>query len=282
MPDGVKARAEHSLIEPLGKPAGSSPARRAIETLFSASGRLARDLAHFVLPPLCLACRRPVGTAHCLCPLCWGEMHFIERPYCERLGLPFADALEEGAVSAHALAFPPAYERGRAVAIYDGVARDIVHHFKFRDQLDLAKPMGSWMARAGQELLKEADFLVPMPLHRWRLLQRRYNQSALLAREIGRLSARRVLTQGLLRIRHTKRQVGLDRAARQENVQGAFRVPPDIAGLIRGSRVLLIDDVLTSGASVDAATRALKRAGAAEVDVLVFCRVAIGDSEFIS
>jgi len=172
-----------------------------------------------------------------------------------------------------AIATPPAYHRARAAVRYDEVARTLVHHLKYQDRTDLAPTMGRWMARAGRELLVEADVMVPVPLHWRRAFSRRFNQSGALAKAISRASGVPVAADALRRIRPTEHQIGLSRAQRATNVQGAFRVPPERRHQIQGRRIILIDDVLTSGATSDACARALLRAKATQVDLLVFARV---------
>jgi len=172
-----------------------------------------------------------------------------------------------------AIADPPSYGRARAVVRYEDVARDLVHRLKYGDRLDLATSMGRWMARAGRELLEDADALVPVPLHWRRLWGRRFNQAAALAKAAASQSGVPVLTGILRRIRATPQQVGLSRSARADNVQGAFAVTQDGKAAVHGKRLVLVDDVLTSGATVDACARTLLRAGARNVDVLVFARV---------
>jgi len=147
---------------------------------------------------------------------------------------------------------------------------------KYGDRLDLAPTMGRWMARAGGELLADADALVPVPLHWRRQWARRFNQAALLAQIIARTNGRVVAHGALKRVKATPQQVGLDKSERAHNVQGAFRVPAAGRAEVAGRKLLLIDDVLTSGATIDACTRALLRAGATSVDVLVFARVVAG------
>jgi ComF family protein len=232
--------------------------------------RLALDL---VLPPLCPSCREALGDGVGLCAACWTKLSFIEPPYCARLGIPFLYDPGPGLLSMEAIADPPAYDRARAAVRYDDVARALVHNFKYGDRLDLAPLMGRWMARAGRELLAEADALIPVPLHWRRLWARRFNQSASLAAAIAQPNGVPVLHSALKRVRATAQQVGLSKAQRADNVQGAFAVPPEEKGHVAGRRVLLIDDVLTSGATVDTCARALLRAGAAHVDVLTFARV---------
>jgi ComF family protein len=223
------------------------------------------------LPRLCAACREPVGGEG-LCAPCWSKLSFISPPYCERLGIPFPFDPGPGTLSMEAIADPPVYSRARAAVCFDETARVLVHALKYADRLDLAPMMGRWMANAGRELTAEADLLVPVPLHWRRQWARRFNQSALLAEVIAKASGLRV-SHPLKRVKSTPQQVGLARSERAQNVQGAFGVRPDARIEVAGRRLVLVDDVLTSGATLEACTRALLRAGAASVDVLVFARV---------
>ncbi|HYA07789.1 MAG TPA: ComF family protein [Xanthobacteraceae bacterium] len=232
--------------------------------------RATLDLA---LPPLCPACREPVAGQG-LCPACWSKLSFIARPYCERLGIPFVYDPGPGILSMEAIADPPAYRRARAAVRFDEISRALVHALKYGDRLDLAPMMGRWICHAGRELLAEADALVAVPLHWRRLWARRFNQSAMLAAAISAESGVPVAAAALKRVKPTAQQVGLSRTERAKNVQGAFRVPQESKAAVAGRRLILVDDVLTSGATVDACARALLRAGAANVDVLIFARVA--------
>jgi ComF family protein len=231
--------------------------------------RLALDIA---LPTLCVACREPVDGEG-VCATCWAKLSFIAPPFCPRLGIPFVYDPGPELLSMEAIANPPAYQRARAAVRYDDVARTLVHALKYQDRTDLAPAMGRWMARAGHELLGEADALIPVPLHWRRGWSRRYNQSGALARVIERQTGVKVTAEALRRVRPTQQQIGLSRSQRASNVQGAFKVAADRQSDIQGRRVILIDDVLTSGATADACARALLRAKAAQVDVLVFARV---------
>jgi ComF family protein len=246
--------------------------RGALRVCYGAWGHAARLALDIALPTLCVACREPV-SGEGVCAACWAKLSFIAPPFCPRLGIPFVYDPGPGLLSMQAIADPPAYQRARAAVRYDDVARTLVHALKYQDRTDLAPAMGRWMARAGQELLEHADALVPVPLHWRRGWSRRYNQSGALARVIGRQSGVPVAGSALRRVRPTQQQIGLSRSERETNVQGAFRVAADRQAEIQGRHIVLIDDVLTSGATIDACARALLRAKAAQVDVLVFARV---------
>jgi ComF family protein len=237
--------------------------------------RFAQAAVDALYPPTCLACRAATEAQGALCPRCWSEMRFIERPFCERLGTPFEQDLGEGLISPQAIADPPVFARARAVARFeDGPARKLAHRLKYSDRAELARPIGRWMARAGADILADADLIAPVPLHPTRLWRRRFNQAAMLAREVSRATGKPCDVGALLRVKATPSQVGLSRAQRAENVQGTFRVAE--GARVRGRKVALIDDVLTSGATANAAARVLLRAGASSVDVLVFARVVTG------
>ncbi len=243
-----------------------------LRALVAALGGAALDA---LFPPTCMACRAATGEHGALCPACWRAMRFIERPFCERLGTPFEQDLGEGLLSPQAMADPPVFRRARAVARFeDGPARRLVHRLKYSDRGDLARPLGAWMARAGAELLAEADVIVPVPLHPLRLWRRRFNQAAALAQAIAAASGKSFEPRWLERVKPTRSQVGLTRDQRAQNVQGAFRAAEGAP--LRGLRVVLVDDVLTSGATANAAARALLRGGAGEVDLIVFARVVTG------
>lgn len=180
--------------------------------------------------------------------------------------------------SAQALAEPPAFERARSVVLFNDTARQLVHGLKYSDRLDLARPMARLMAQSGRELLEEADMLVPVPLHRLRLWQRRFNQSVLLARHIQAARAQMghappVRADILLRRRRTSSQTHMNRDQRRQNVAAAFTISRTGEMDVQGRNVLLVDDVYTTGATLDACARTLLRAGARQVNVLTFARV---------
>jgi ComF family protein len=226
-----------------------------------------------VYPPSCVACRAATSEAQGLCAGCWSGIGFIERPYCERLGTPFEVDLGPGLVSPAAIADPPVFARARAVCRFEGTARELVHRLKYGDRVELALMLGRMMAQAGRDLIAEADLVVPVPLHRVRLWTRRFNQAAALANAVARLGELPCEPRALARVKRTRQQVGLTRAQRAENLQGAFKVLPAMRPVVEGLRILLVDDVLTTGSTANAAARALLRGGAGAVDVLSFARV---------
>lgn len=237
-----------------------------------AAGRFTLDL---LLPPQCVTCDATVDAPGRFCATCFAATGFVTEPCCRRCGVPFEVAADGGPdqTCPGCRADPPVYGRARGALRYDAQARRIVLPLKHGDRLEHAAALAPLMLRAGGPLVREADVLVPVPLHRRRLIARRYNQAALLARAVGRLAGRPVLPDALLRVRATVVLGNLSAAARARQVDGAFAVRPGRAAALAGRRVLLVDDVMTSGATASACARALLAAGATAVDVLVAARV---------
>lgn len=254
------------------RPASALLRKAALRARFALRASL-RGLIGIIYPPTCIACQAATGEAQALCPACWRGIGFIERPYCERLGTPFPVDLGPGLLSPAAIADPPVFARARAVCRFEGTARELVHRLKYGDRVELSLTLGRMMAQAGRELAADDDLVLPVPLHRTRLWRRRFNQAAALARVVSRETGLPLAGNALTRIRRTRQQVGLTRTQRADNLQGAFHVPVAMRGVVEGRRILLVDDVLTTGATVNAASRALLRAGASAVDVLTFARV---------
>lgn len=237
-------------------------------------GRWVNALLDFLYPPLCLLCRRSVGDGGHLCSVCWSNIDFLDGPVCSCCGAPFE--IDPGAdmLCAACQARPPAYDAARSVMRYEETSKRPILALKHGDRLDLAPTFAEWLARAGRELLEMSDIIVPVPLHRRRLWARRYNQAALLAKALARRVDKAYDPLILWRTRPTPSQGEMRSAkARRRNVMGAFRVARTKAATVGGRAVLLIDDVMTTGATVEACARTLKRSGAEQVFVLTLARV---------
>lgn len=245
----------------------------ALDQLVGYGRRGAGVLLDVLLPPRCLGCRAPVDRQGLLCGACWRRVNFITPPCCAVCGLPFAHDEGAEAVCGGCLAEPPAFDRARAAAVYDDGCRSLLLGFKHGDRTEAAGALGRWLHQAGRELCREAGLIVPVPLHRRRLWRRRYNQSALLAWALGREAGLAVATDLLRRRKPTRSQRGLSASERRRNVQGAFGVDEDRRARLADAHVVLVDDVFTTGATVEAAAAALKRAGARRVDVVTLARV---------
>ncbi len=232
--------------------------------------RFGRIVVDGILPPRCLACGVTVGEPNSLCGPCWSGITFFAPPWCGRCGLPFAHSIGDDAVCADCARQQRSWDRARAVLRYDKHSRRLVIALKHADHTHLAGALGRWMHRAGSDLLAGADLLVPVPLHWTRLFQRRYNQAALLAHAIRAAGGPPVAADWLIRRRRTPSQGHLGPAARIRNVRGAFALKP--GRNVAGKRVVIIDDVMTTGATAEECARRLRRAGAAFVGVLTLAR----------
>jgi ComF family protein len=231
-----------------------------------------RGALDLILPPQALdGGARPMSQG--LSGAAWGRIQFLENPVCDGCGLPFEYSLGEGARCAACMARPRAFARARAACLYDENSRDLILKLKHADRPELAGLFAGWLSRAASELVEGADLIAPVPLHPIRLFTRRYNQSAEIARVLARRMRRTYAPELLRRRRATGSQGGKSGRGRRLNVQGAFEVVPVQAARLAGKRVLLIDDVLTTGATAEACAKALLKAGAAAVDVAVVARV---------
>lgn len=240
-------------------------------TLARKAGRRSLDL---IFPPLCAACRTPVSAAHNLCAGCWSRIAFLSEPMCAVCGFPFEFDAGPDTLCAGCRQHRPAFDLARALMRYDDASRNPILALKRADRLDLVPAFARWLERPARELLDQSDLIVPVPLHRGRLWRRRFNQSALIAIALGRQAGKPVDCFALRRVRATPSQGEMPSAsARRRNMQGAFRADGPRAGRLAGKTILLIDDVLTTGATVEACARALKRGGAARVFVLALARV---------
>jgi ComF family protein len=231
--------------------------------------RAATRVLDVVLPPYCLSCGAPVAAAHALCGQCWGRITFLGAPCCAACGLPFAYDLGPDALCGACTRAHPAFTSARAAVRYDEESRKLILAFKHGDRLHLAPALAAWMRRAGSDLIAEADLVVPVPLHWTRLFARRYNQAAVLARAVA-WGGPEFGADLLVRRRRTPSQGKRNAEARRRNVAGAFAVKR--GRNVAGKRVLLIDDVLTTGATLEECAKVLLRAGAARVDALTLAR----------
>jgi len=199
----------------------------------------------------------------------WARIQFISEPCCDGCGAPFEFDIGERCTLCQAR--PKAFARARAACLYDEASRDLILKLKHADRTELSGLFVNWITRAAADLLAEADAIVPVPLHRWRLLSRRYNQAAEIARPLARRCGAAYLPGALVRARHTASQGGKSGSGRRRNVAGAFEAPD--TRQVEGRRILLIDDVLTTGATAEACAKALLKAGARAVDLAVLARV---------
>lgn len=232
-----------------------------------------------LLPPECPTCRTLVDGPHRLCASCFTAMSFVTAPHCLCCGVPFSTPAESGprGTCLGCMLRPPQFSRARAALRYDEAARRLILPFKYADRTEFAPVLAAMMARAGAVLLAETDAVLPVPLHRRRLIGRRYNQAALLAERLARRAGRPWLPDALIRHRETVPLGELSAAARIAEVADAFSIRPGRAALVEGRRLLLIDDVMTSGATASACAAALLQAGARSVDVLAAARVPAPD-----
>lgn len=236
------------------------------------------QLTDFLLPRRCSVCMAELATAPALCSSCWMDLHFIKAPICARTGVPLPFDLGPQSVSLSAMRFPPAYDRARSALIYNGTARDLIHKFKFHNRPEIAELLTPWLQTCGHDLLKDADYLIPVPLHLFRLVSRRYNQSAELARMLSHASGVPMQAEWLRRVKKTSQQVGMTRDMRRKNLKGAFEVKPNKVAALEGKNVILIDDVITTGSTVTACAKTLRKAGVARIDVLSVARVVMHES----
>lgn len=231
-----------------------------------------RRAVDLIYPPLCLRCQAPVAEHGALCASCWQAVAFVAPPFCAVCALPFEFHVAPGALCGTCTAAPPAFTAARSVCLYDDASRNLVLAFKHGGRLEGVAAMARWMARAAEDLLDKDTLLVPVPLYRWRLWRRGFNQSAVLAEAVGRFTGTCADPLALRRVRATPSQAGLSRSARIRNVAGAFRLRPGHEETVRGRTVVIVDDVLTTGATVEACARAVVKAGARSAAVLTFAR----------
>lgn len=224
-------------------------------------------------PPQCLKCGNIVETSDTLCVSCWQSVEFATAPWCNACGLTLEFDPGPDGLCASCARQLPSFNRARSVFAYDEHSRSLILAFKNRDRTDIAPAYARWLARAGKELLVDADLIVPVPLHWSRLFRRRYNQAALLAKALSKNTELVVYPDLLIRCRRTALLGSMSPSRRRRALRGVFQVRQSYLNDVKGKHILLIDDVLTTGSTVEACTRNLLQAGAKAVDVLTLARV---------
>lgn len=234
-----------------------------------------KRIIDLILPPRCLSCGDICLENSKLCPPCWKEIRFISDPQCSICGwpLPYQDSL--GMVCIHCAQKKPLFTMARSVMVYDKASSGIILKLKHGDATYLAPALGEWMWSRSGDLLKDIDYLIPVPLHWFRLFMRRYNQAAILAKVISEKSFLPVRPHLLRRQRFTKSQAHLNRQQRQRNVKKAFYVPSKQISFLQNKKIALVDDVFTTGATINECVRILLKAGCSEVRVITLARVVV-------
>jgi len=231
---------------------------------------------NFILPPRCIASGEIVDQQGMVSPVLWRELNFISNPKCECCGFPFdfdLEGLNDGNLCASCIKYPPKFEKARSALIYDDASRDIILGFKHGDQTHAIPTFTPWLLRVGKELLDETDLIIPVPLHPTRLIRRRFNQAGLIAQSLSKAQNIPTILNGLIRLRAAPTQGYLDMKERKRNVRKAFRVNPRHQHVLKGKKVLLIDDVFTTGATINECTKELLKVGVQSVSVLTVARV---------
>ena len=254
----------------------------------------ASPLTDALFPPACPACRADTGEGQTLCPDCWAETAFLTGRGCSACGreVPGLGIRDTSFRCDTCQKYPPAWDRGAAVFAYEGTGRRLVLGLKHGDRLDMLPMLAGWMLRAGREFVSQADLILPVPMHWSRRFRRRFNQSAELARTLvhaldtsaehrAAVETTRFVPNLLRRSRWTASQDGRDRAARMANVEAAFSLAPGAEAQLENRRVLLVDDVLTTGATLNACARICRQGGAESVDIVVLALVSFDEAPYL-
>lgn len=223
----------------------------------------------FLLPPQCPICRKKVLENNTVCGVCFSKLTFISNTVCQKCGAPLP--YEQAKLCVHCLEKMPAYDKALSVLKYDETSKALILPFKHTDFIEITPLLAKWMNQRGKDLISNCDCIVPVPLHFYRLLKRKYNQSALLAKELAKMNNKEYLPQCLKRCRYTKSQGHMNPKQRKKNVKNAFKITNPLS--VRDRNILLIDDVMTTGATINECTKTLKKAGAKSVYVLSLARV---------
>lgn len=240
-----------------------------------------KSLTDYLFPPVCLSCMTSLEIPNTICPNCWQNINFLTQPLCEINGTPFPFDIEPGTISAAALKNPPSYDKARGVAAYDGTMKELIHKLKYNDRHELLNLFTNWMKFSGKELIEQSDIILPIPLYKTRLWQRRFNQSALLAKRLSEITSLPYECAILRRQKKTRSQVGLTSKERYQNLKNAFVIEQNKKEKLENKTVLLIDDVITTGATINSAALSLKNSGAKTVYILSLAIVTNSSNQFI-
>ncbi len=237
-------------------------------SLLSSFGRFCLNL---LCPPVCPICHQSVDAAHCLCPKCFGKLKFITKPCCKICGRPFEYDMFDNLICGKCMEKKPRFDMARSVLIYDKFSKQLILAFKHGDHTELAPLFTKFLLFAEPEIFKNVDMILPVPLHRFRLIRRKYNQAGVLGKHLSRKTKIPFYPSVIKRVKSTQSQGHMSRTKRKRNLVGAFQIPkPD---KVKGKTILLIDDVMTTGATVEECAKTLKKAGAKSVKVLTLYRV---------
>lgn len=232
-----------------------------------------RIVVDIVLPPRCVINGTPVEKQGMVSAEAWAALDFIVAPFCDCCGRPFDFEVGDGSLCVECLDDRPAFATARAALKYNDASRDLILGFKHGDKTHAVRAFMPWLQRAGADMLAQADIIVPVPLHHWRLMRRRYNQSAMMAIALSKIIRKPCIPDLLVRIRPTQTQGHLNPGERRANVRKAFAVRKSCMANLKGKNIVLVDDVYTTGATIKECTETLLKAGAMRVDVLTLARV---------
>ena len=231
--------------------------------------KIFQKILNFLLPPHCPICGKQIWDHHAVCGECFGKLHFISGAICQKCGKPLP--YKEAQVCASCLKKPPIYNRAISILKYNETSKALILPFKHADNIELTPLLSQWMSRKGKDLILECDCIIPVPLHITRLFKRKYNQSALLAKSLSKIYKKEYLPSVLVRSKRTESQGHMSSTQRKQNIKNAFKIQN--ADRIKGKKVLLIDDVMTTGATINECTKVLLKAGAKSVSILTLARV---------
>ncbi len=220
-----------------------------------------KNLLDVIYPPICIVCGNSVYEHGSICSKCWECINFISDPQCQICGFPFDFQVIEGAICAGCAYKKPYFSKARSVFLYDENSQKIITNFKYRDKTEYSSFFSRWMVRIGSNMLDECDFIIPIPLHPLKLFLRKYNQASLIANELHKHSKKKVLYNAIIRIKYTTKQASLVRKNRFKNIKGAFRINKKYIKLLEGKNILLVDDVITTGATINECAKSLIKQG---------------------